>query len=290
MTHSLESKSCPTVQYFIVHCMIQFVFVVFFSHFLSTFRWGFLAIYFIPGLTEDQLNDYIRRLAPDRNVLLNRRGMGYMLGDRFMRALVGDRRWQHDAIAGEVPAIEPLNEAEEAVDATRSRGLDLNSDNESQVSASPLGLTVPGMEAHNNENGNAPSDDERRRQLTAEGDVIVAAFWDGMWNYFNAGVGAAAQLAYNQVLQPAGGIATTVGLMGSVSLTVLSMGVGLWQYNRPTSPSSGRQPARAFSGYLLSTTLIGGLSTGVMLYARSAIRKPSKPPAPGPSTKPPPKK
>lgn len=236
----------------------------------------------MPGLTEDQLNDYIRRLAPDRQAVLNRRGMGHLLGDRFMRVLVGERRWNainHNGIAGDVPTIEPpLNE--EVVVTTRSRALDMNSDdNDFQATAGPVGLTVP-REAPNNSVANPrQGNEERRRELEGEMDVIAAAVRDGMWNYFTTGISAASQITVDEILQPLGSIATGVGLVGSVGITVLSLGAGVWQYNRPANGAAGQQSAQRVSGLLLSTTLIGGVSTGVMLYARSALRKASKRPS-----------
>ena len=244
-------------------------------------RWGFLAIYFVPGLTEDQLNDYIRRLAPDRYAFLNRRGMGHLLGDRFMRVLVGERRWNasnNEAVAGGVPTIEPpLND--ELVVTTRSRALDLNPDDSvSQASAGPVGLTVPQEAPSNTITNRQEGSEERRRELQGEMDVIAAAVRDGIWNYVTTGISAASQIAADEILQPLGGIATAVGLVGSVGVTVMSLGATLWQYSRPTNGAAGQQSTRRVSGFLFSTTLIGGVSTGVMLYARSALRKATKPP------------
>lgn len=237
----------------------------------------------MPGLSEDQLNDYLRRLAPDRQVFLNRPGMGYTLGDGFMRALVGERRWRQEAIVANVPTIEHPTNQEIVV---RSRGIDFDDSDEESHASAPLGLTVPGS-PNNSRNTTPPSDEERRRELAHEGDVITSAIWDGIYSLVTQATVAVTQFAIDEVVAPLGGFATTVGLVGSVSVTVLSVGAGLWQYSRPTTSSNtGQQSAQAFSGLLLSTTVLGGLSTGVMLYARSAIRKPATK-SPPPSKAPP---
>lgn len=252
-----------------------------------SFRWGFLALYLVPGISEDQLNDYIRRLAPDRQVFLNRRGMGYFLGDGFMRALVGERRWRQDAFVANVPPTIEHPNHQELVVATmmRSHGLEFDSDGESHSSA-PVELIVPreGPIQSENTNGGIPNDnsddDDRRRQLAGEGDVILSALWDGISSYVSWGAVLAGRFTYNRVLEPVTEAATTVGLVGSVGVTVLSLGAGLWQFSRPVT-SATQQSSRAPSRLLLSTTILGGVSSGLFLYARSALRKSIRPPPPG---------
>jgi hypothetical protein len=53
------------------------------------------ALYFIPGLTNDQLEAYVDRLLPRHQRELRRPGLGNLFGPQFMRLLVGDSRLQH---------------------------------------------------------------------------------------------------------------------------------------------------------------------------------------------------
>ncbi|GKY91689.1 hypothetical protein MPSEU_000140700 [Mayamaea pseudoterrestris] len=53
-----------------------------------------LMLYFFPGLTPAQRTDYIERLAPRHRQQLLRPGVGYFLGDYFMRLLMGEERYQ----------------------------------------------------------------------------------------------------------------------------------------------------------------------------------------------------
>ena len=53
-------------------------------------EYGYLMLYFIPGVTPDQLQSYIDRLVPRHQQLLRQRGLGHLLGPEFMRFLLGD--------------------------------------------------------------------------------------------------------------------------------------------------------------------------------------------------------
>lgn len=53
---------------------------------------AYMMLYFLPGLSRDQIDEYVGRLAPRHQELLHRRGLGFLLGENFMRFLVGDQR------------------------------------------------------------------------------------------------------------------------------------------------------------------------------------------------------
>lgn len=220
------------------------------------------------------------------------------MGEGFMRAMVGERGWRRESIVANVPTIEHPTHQEIVV---RPRGLDIDSDAES-TGSTPVGLTVPreapspapsaltvpgetSSPPRSAENQrNMPGQEERRRQLAGEGDVIMNAFVEGINSIVNAGTTAAATFALDHVIGPIGEVATYVGLASSMSITVLSLGAGIWRYSRPTSHSS-HPPSPIFGGLVLSTTLLGGWSTGVMLYARSALRATRPPPPKTPPSK-----
>ena len=48
-------------------------------------------LYFIPGLSRDQLEDYLERLVPRHRRRLHRPGLGNFLGEGFMRHVIGDQ-------------------------------------------------------------------------------------------------------------------------------------------------------------------------------------------------------
>jgi hypothetical protein len=51
---------------------------------------AYLMLYMIPGLSRDQIDAYVGRLAPRHQNTLHRRGLGNFLGPAFMRLIVGD--------------------------------------------------------------------------------------------------------------------------------------------------------------------------------------------------------
>ena len=53
---------------------------------------AYLMLYMIPGLTPEQINEYVGRLSPRHQELLHRHGLGYVLGNSFMRLIMGDER------------------------------------------------------------------------------------------------------------------------------------------------------------------------------------------------------
>jgi hypothetical protein len=55
---------------------------------------AYLMLYMIPGLTHEQINEYVGRLSPRHQELLHRQGLGYVLGNGFMRLIMGDERRQ----------------------------------------------------------------------------------------------------------------------------------------------------------------------------------------------------
>lgn len=285
-------------------------------------EWGFMALYFVPGLTEEQRDQYIRRLAPERQTYLERPGLGYLLGDGFMRALVGDQRWGRHSIENSISrAVHPQQQQQHqpqsqspplqitaATAETPTRRLDFDSDGESTASTSPdvLGLTIQAVhgEDHSNNNDNTLGDgnannsnaaanandgeDERRhqRQLDEEGDVVLSALFTGIGSYVSWIAEVGGEAAYDFVVDPASSMVSVVG----IGAAVLSLGVGAWGasigfYSRPTMATTSSFSATSLlpsSRVLVSTAILGGVSAGVMLYARSAVRKvvkaPQKPP------------
>ena len=231
-----------------------------------------------------------------------------------MRALVGDQRWRQHAIETSIPRVVHSNQQQQPLQITAptaetpARRLDFDSDNESIGSSSPdvvVGLTIeavnggtitPAEANHNNnppDNSNNIDDDERRRrherQLDEEGDVVLSALFTGAWSYVSWLAGLGGEAAYDLVVEPASSMVSVAGIGASV----LSLGVGFWGvstgfYNRPghSSPTSTFSASSMLppSRVLVSTAILGGVSAGVMLYARSsmhdAVKSPKKPPPP----------
>ena len=262
-----------------------------------------MALYFIPGLTQEQIRAYVQRLAPDHVLLLNRRGLGNFFGDGFMRALVGEQHWRQRYIEARVATIEHPNQLLQQQNGTTStpRRLDFDSDVDSHASA-PVGLTIEAgnncsdntqIDASSHDEEDAASttttnnnDDERQRRLDIEGVLVVSALWDGVWTYATMAASMAGQITYDHVVEPTSSLVTYVG----IGVSLLSLGIGYYgistgYYSRPNisfTSSSQLQPASWMpsSRFVASTAVLGGISAGIMLVSRSIIRNTFKPPTP----------
>jgi hypothetical protein len=53
---------------------------------------AYIMLYMIPGLSPEQINEYVGRLSPRHQEVLHRQGLGYVLGTTFMRFVMGDQR------------------------------------------------------------------------------------------------------------------------------------------------------------------------------------------------------
>ncbi|KAL3940624.1 MAG: hypothetical protein SGBAC_004880 [Bacillariaceae sp.] len=56
---------------------------------------SFFLLYFIPGLSEEQINAYVNRLVPRHQQVLRRPGLGHFIGPAFMRLLLGEQQYAH---------------------------------------------------------------------------------------------------------------------------------------------------------------------------------------------------
>ena len=271
------------------------------------FRWGFLALYFIPGLTEEQLAGYLQRLAPHHQDFLQRRGLGHMLGDNFMRTMIGNNRWRPQSIETDtrsaVVAVRRLEfdsdveDDDEEYTSTNeaSNHNPLSSEVDDRVSTSEHsdhhaeehddGEKVDEEEDDDNSIASA---EERERQLNVEGELIISAAVDGVLSLINTAFGYANRYAFDTVVEPTSSLVARVGF--GTSFIALGLGFGgmaAGYYNRPNmrfptmSPTSSMLPS---SQTLWTTAAIGAASAGVMLYSRSLYRRMVKPLPPPPPT------
>jgi len=274
-------------------------------HLLVIYRWGFLALYMIPGLTQEQLNQYVQRLAPERQQFLNRPGLGYLLGERFMRAVVGEQQWRRHAIESSIPRVvqpqpqPPFNQQRPlqitAENNNPVRRLDFDSDSESLASQSPMDRLVafpamnnnPGnpmnlatpltpVDVSNSDDNSGTSEERRQRQLDEEGDVILSAVFTAWWSGVSWLAGEAGEAVYEAIVEPFSSLVSVAG----IGVSVLSLGMGMWGlstglYHRPQIRGTNTFQASSLlpsSQVLVSTALFGGVTAGVILYARTTMR------------------
>lgn len=246
-----------------------------------------MAIYFVPGLSEERLDEYIRRLAPHQRNFLTRNGLGHMLGDRFMRVMVGENRWrrqQATTLVGntiEHPnthALVPAPTATATINSPRAIGFDATA---RQQPPGVVELTVPAtttstsrsmlrIEGESSDHDDDGDDNTRDNEDDAGGDLIMEAIGDVMWEYARWAGSAAFLVTNDYVIEPA---LTVSGSMG-LGVSFLSLGAGIWQYNRPIQSTSSQSSSYFTSApFLIGSGIMGGVAAGTMIYARTAIRR-----------------
>jgi hypothetical protein len=85
---------------------------------------AYMMLYFLPGLSRDQIDEYVGRLAPRHQHLLHRQGLGFLLGETFMRFLVGDQRIRRPTTVG-LEAVEGVDETGSVASPVVPRRLEL---------------------------------------------------------------------------------------------------------------------------------------------------------------------
>jgi len=130
-------------------------------------EYGFVLLYFVPGLSRQQIDAYVDRLNPGHRAMLRRRGLGHFLGHGFMRVLLGDERLNtiQEASHGDPDQVPVIHQA---TPSTRfvPRRLDLQHRAIDDDETSELGV----------EDSDVVRSSTRRRRNTSHGgrDVAIA--------------------------------------------------------------------------------------------------------------------
>jgi hypothetical protein len=221
-----------------------------------------LLLYFIPGITQEQLDSYLARIHPRHVQTLNRPGLGHFFGDEFMRIVMGESRW--------TPSV-----------ANTSRRLLFDFDDEN----SSVGLDVTdlaGDEEPARFLGSVQSREivvasrstvtaaEEQRLIDEEGAILTDAVSTATVAYSYM----AAEILTGYTLQ-AVEYASAIVIGTGVSLTSGAVGIGLWGWwlgvYHPSRISAPR-PHFPTSRTLMSSAIVGGASASLMLLFRSAVR------------------
>ena len=223
---------------------------------------AYLALYFIPGISSEQIDMYIDRLLPRHQQALRRPGLGHLFGNDFMRLLVGDQGGNHDHNPQRIPAnhhdnggiparINPRrlellpehNENDDDNDDDDASGFLDTDDAQSQyarffglaVDDEPLSTPMAGAvvaqatfetaSSNDDEHDNDKSDDDTE-DPTLEMTILSDAVTAGINNYYNMALGMAAESAVSVTSVFRGTIMRT-----SLTVTLLGASIGtlgLW--------------------------------------------------------------
>jgi hypothetical protein len=221
-----------------------------------------LLLYFIPGITQQQLDAYLARLHPRHVQTLNRPGLGHFLGDEFMRIVVGESRWP----PAENTSRRLMFDLDDENSSIGLDVIDLAGDDEHERFLGPGQSPVIVVASRSTD---TPADEQRF--IDQEGDILTDAVNTATAAYSYM----AAEIMMGYAVQAVDYVSPLV-LGTGVSLTFGALGVGMWGWwlgvYHPSRISAPR-PHFPTSRTLMSTAIFGGACGSIMLLFRSAVRR-----------------
>jgi len=256
-----------------------------------------LMLYFVPGITPEQLDMYIDRLPPRHRDNLRRHGLGHLVGESFMRFLMGDERYrfhlEHNSAIrpSELVLLPPppttsnnstlsisrLLFVEDSEDEHSDLGLQLTSEDmvDESIMVSSILQQTPGESpitmAPSPFVTSPLSDDVQLLQEQEQEAIILAdAFYSMSQTYLRQTMSSmtVASVSFIEYISPiviGSGLTVTVF---SAATTAAVAGIGLfggWFGNGPSSQRTGLVVGS-------STMMFGGASVSLMYLVRSAVR------------------
>jgi hypothetical protein len=258
----------------------------------------YLLLYFIPGITQQQLDSYLERLPARHQYVLVRPGLGQFFGSNFMRIVMGQSRY-NDLLLEDSREEEIIQHApRQLFPQEQENNNDLNSVFSLDLSEGDLGMNALGMangagqqQAAGMPNDNSqqqrqvvvapqpvscgPEDipeEELEQEYNQESDILTEAVAAMTTSYSTMVTTAATGYAFQAVDYMSSiviGTGATVTL-GAVSIGVWGWWVGVYHPSRTTA--SLRAPHFPAQSSLVSTAFYGGASAAVMLLLRTTIR------------------
>ena len=219
------------------------------------------ALYFIPGLTNEQLNAYVERLQPRHRRELRQPGLGRFFGSQFMRLLMGDQRLQlqQQAQRGIVPRrLELEHTTPRASNATDvdDEASELGNDDDPAAqyvrffgmepeNSTPPSAEAPVLEALRSSGFDLSIDSdhasEEEEEEEEEGDsalnssVVTDAVLGGMTSYYRMGLNFALGYTRNTATWLTSGVLRTTLTLGLASVGIGALGVWAGVFEPPRS-------------------------------------------------------
>ena len=253
-----------------------------------TLEYRHLMLYFIPGVSPDQLELYIDRLPTRHRSNLRRHGLGHFLGDAFMRMIMGDDRYgihlENQARPAELilPAVSSLSVSrllfDDSEDENSDIGLPITA--EDLVDASPVSSQVIDCASEvqsssrqepitRSDQINSPAE-ELQREQEEESIILADAFTTMSLTYTNQTVASISGVASSMIEY-----FSPIVIGSGLTVTSISVGIGMFGvWSRAYYPGHVRQSSPYFpsSRTLLGTAIVGGASVAVAYFFRSRIR------------------
>lgn len=237
-----------------------------------TLEYRHLALYFVPGITAEQLETYVDSLAPRHRQNLRRHGLGHVFGETFMRIIMGDERYRQHMRENQPRPTELLLPPPSALSANVDAGSDIGSVTPDPLTIeSPRALSIEPIVEESEEavasrtitiQSDSPDD------LESEGNVLNDAITSMMNTYMNVSTTAVTS-SFVRVID-----SVTPYFVGTgFGITTIAAGLGLFGTWSTESNSNRALAVRIPSTQVLWVSgFIGGLTAGGMLAIRSGVR------------------
>ena len=237
-------------------------------------------LYFIPGISVEQLNDYVDRLIPRHRRALHRPGLGNFLGEGFMRHLLGDQGLA-ERTQGSNPRLVPRRLELDVVNEDAASGLGDDEDDDARLwgtePAEPFAGADEAIEAEApleiSQDDSASEDSEE--DLAVDEVVVFDAAVTGALNFMNWALGYTQTAVADSVVRTTTSVVrTTLGIgLFTAGAGLFGVWAGFWTPQDFRLPS---QMPRQMGPILLSSTLASGATaTAFLLFGQ---RSPATPP------------
>jgi hypothetical protein len=260
-------------------------------------------LYFIPGLSPEQLNQHVSNLLPRHRRALQRPGLGNFLGPQFMRLLVGDqgmaeregleprvvpRRLELEArgsqddhsVDDEASGFGDDEDGDPAAQFARFWGAEPADSSEDDNDDSPRAVTENSTEVapattdvkkiedddkvkEEGKQENEEDEEEELEDLRINEQVLWTAAFDGISIYSNLALGFARQRVTSSVGMFSGALVRTT--LGVGALAIGAGLFGLWSGHWDRNSMPRMQFGWPSSSILISSTLSSGVTAGLFV-------------------------
>ena len=247
-----------------------------------------LMLYFIPGISPEQLETYIDRLPARHRSNLRRHGLGHFLGDAFMRITMGDDRYQiyleNQARPAELilPTVSSLIASrllfDDSDDEDSDIGMSITADElivEAPISSQVIDCVSVVQSSSRQEPTtrsiqiNTPAEDLQREQ-EEESNILADAFTTMSQTYTNQTVTSMTGVASSMIEY-----FSPIVIGSGLTVSSISVGIGMFGvWSRAYYPGRARQSSPHFpsSRTLIGSTIAGGASVAFAYFFRCGIR------------------
>ena len=238
-------------------------------------------LYFIPGISVEQLNDYVDRLIPRHRRALHQPGLGNFLGEGFMRHLLGDQGLAERS-QGSNQRLVPRRLELDVVHEDAASGLGDDEDDDARLwgteAAEPFPAVEQVIEAEApleiSHDDSASEDSEE--DLAVDEEVVFDAAVTGALNFMNWAVGYTQHAVTDSVVRTTSSVVrATLGIgLFTAGAGIFGVWAGFWTPQDFRLPS---QMPRQMGPIFLSSTLASGATAAAFMMF--GLRAPATPPA-----------